>query len=1108
MNKIDKTKDELLLELKELKQKNIALKVMFEKDITGRNNAEGSMRESEERFRSLYENSTMGLYRTTPNGKIILANPTLVKMLGYSTFEELAIRNLENDGFEPSYERKQFLEQIEKNGEVIDSESEWTCKDGTAIYISENSKAIRDSNGKTLHYDGTVENITKRKKAEETLKIRNRDLANLNIIAIQLSSIRIEPDFYKIIVTKLKDLTGASLATFGLYDFKTREINVKYVDFDENLEEVLTNSLGRAKLMENSFPVGDELRRVLIHDPVKFQSTLTEVTFGVVPLNIGEIIHNIEGFDRFVGIAYIVDDELYGTSVLSFRTDKPNPSLEILNLFANMVAVSLKRKLAEEAQHESEEKYRSLINEVNDGYYIVNEQGVITFSNNALAKMLGFSKSEEIIDHNIIEFIKQDKIGIVSGVFQNALSNIIQSDAFEIEAHRINGQTIYLSITFVPIKKNNKVIGLRGTIRDITERNRVEEELRRIGTAIEQTADWVVITDKEGMIQYVNPAFTKISGFSKEEALGKTPRILKSGHHPPPLKFYETLWETILQGEVYSTTFTNKRKDGELIYEYETITPIKDKEGTITHFVSTGKEITEQRLAEEEIISQKNKFAQLFDNSPIAIASLDDKDKIAFINESFSNLFGYYIEEIKGKSLNDIIVPPELKEEAKRYSDQTHEGSQINKENYRRRKDGTLVYVQIVGVPVIINEKTVGIYVMYVDLTQRKISEEELIKAKEKAEEMNRLKTNFLANMSHELRTPLIGINGFSDILRQDIENPELKEMAEIIFNSGIRLSETLNLILDLSKFESGDMGFTYQHIDLVSETEMTISTFKAAASKKGLYLKLLANQPSIFINTDPRALHSILNNLINNAIKYTNEGGIAVDISLKDKFVEIKVIDSGIGIAKEYHEIIFDEFRQVSEGYSRNFEGTGLGLNITKKLVEKFGGEISIESEPGKGSTFIVKLPVTNAGEIAVEKNVIKKAPLAVLTGQKSVKPLALLVDDDLNVCPVLNRYIGKQIDLESTPDGEFAVKLCRQKQYDIIFMDINLRRGLDGKQTAQAIRKIKGYENVPIIALTAYAMAGDKEEFLTAGCSHYLPKPFGQQEISNLLEEISSGR
>jgi PAS domain S-box-containing protein len=237
----------------------------------------------------------------------------------------------------------------------------------------------------------------------------------------------------------------------------------------------------------------------------------------------------------------------------------------------------------------------------------------------------------------------------------------------------------------------------------------------------------------------------------------------------------------------------------------------------------------------------------------------------------------------------------------------------------------------------------------------------ELLVAKEKAEEMSRLKSNFLANMSHELRTPLIGINGFSDVLRQGIENPELKEMAEIIFNSGSRLSETLNLILDLSKFESGDMGFIYQKIDIVIETEEIISLLKVTAHKKGLYLKSIYNQPTIFINTDTRAFHSILNNLINNAIKYTKEGGVSVDISLKDNFVEIKVIDSGIGIAREYHETIFDEFRQVSEGYSRSFEGTGLGLNITMKLVNKFGGEITVESELGKGSTFVVKLPVTS---------------------------------------------------------------------------------------------------------------------------------------------------
>jgi signal transduction histidine kinase len=381
----------------------------------------------------------------------------------------------------------------------------------------------------------------------------------------------------------------------------------------------------------------------------------------------------------------------------------------------------------------------------------------------------------------------------------------------------------------------------------------------------------------------------------------------------------------------------------------------------------------------------------------------------------------------------------------------------------------------------------------------------ELIIAKEKAEDLNRLKSNFLANMSHELRTPLIGINGFADFLRQDLVDPGLKSMAENIYISGNRLSETVNLILDLSKLESDKMEFSHKQIDIVNQTEELVSLFKEAAHKKGLFIKSSSSQPSIFINTDEQAFRSIINNLINNAIKFTNKGGIAADISLKDNFVEIKVTDSGIGIPKKYHDIIFDEFRQVSEGFSRNFEGTGLGLNITKKLVEKAGGEISIDSEPNKGSTFIVKLPVTIQGEKTEDNPVMHNPPIACVTRQKSVKPLALLVDDDPFVYQVLKRYTAGQVNLEKTTEGRHAIKLCEQKQYDYIFMDINLRWGIDGIEATKEIRKIKGYKSIPIIALTAYAMMGDKEEFLAAGCSHYLSKPFKQKKILNLLNEIS---
>jgi len=255
------------------------------------------------------------------------------------------------------------------------------------------------------------------------------------------------------------------------------------------------------------------------------------------------------------------------------------------------------------------------------------------------------------------------------------------------------------------------------------------------------------------------------------------------------------------------------------------------------------------------------------------------------------------------------------------------------------------------------------------DITERKRIEKELINAKEKAEEMSRLKSNFLANMSHELRTPLVGIMGLSEILLENIDDPELKDITNDIFKSGMRLSDTLNLILDFSKMESEDTVFNFSEIDIVEQAREAVQLFNQVAVKKGLYLKINSNKPVININSDQRALRSILNNLINNAVKYTNTGGIVADIQKNNHFVHIKISDTGIGIPKEYHQMIFEEFRQVSEGMSRNFEGTGLGLNITKKIVTKLGGDIRVDSEVGKGSIFTVSLPI-NGSSHKLRKN------------------------------------------------------------------------------------------------------------------------------------------
>ncbi|MFN3693533.1 MAG: PAS domain S-box protein, partial [Ignavibacterium sp.] len=483
---------------------------------------------------------------------------------------------------------------------------------------------------------------------------------------------------------------------------------------------------------------------------------------------------------------------------------------------------------------------------------------------------------------------------------------------------------------------------------------------------------------------------------------------------------------------------------------------------------------------------------------------------IAEANDAMANMYGFSSsKDLIGKSLAEIHGGKNKTENIESFKSFIMNGYKVeNSETVEIRIDGSQMYVLNNVIGIIENNKLVANWGTQIDITERKRAEEAILKAKEKAEEASRLKSNFLSNMSHELRTPLIGILGYSEIMMNELANSNYGEMASTIYQSGSRLLETLNMILTLSKVESEKVNLNLSDVSLTELVDEVRILFDSVARKKNIELKSIYPKEGLSIKSDPKILREILNNLVNNAVKYTEKGSILIEVKRNELTGEImvRVKDTGIGIPKDKLDIIFEEFRQASEGLARNFEGTGLGLSITKKFVQLLGGKIFVESQVGLGSTFTVVFPynpstklsdsIKTTDERSIRDQILSRSP-------KERKSLLIVENDRINAA-VIEAYVKKDYDVDVVGSGEAAIKKASEKQYDAILMDINLGSGINGIEATQQIRKIKGYEKTPIVAVTAFALKGDKEEFLAKGCSHYISKPFTQPQIIALLNEI----
>ena len=355
-------------------------------------------------------------------------------------------------------------------------------------------------------------------------------------------------------------------------------------------------------------------------------------------------------------------------------------------------------------------------------------------------------------------------------------------------------------------------------------------------------------------------------------------------------------------------------------------------------------------------------FKSLYENATIGIYRTTLDGKILMANDALVKMLGYSsFTELPNIQMHDIYT--DMNERSKFIDKALKEGKVIGFETNFRKKDGSEISVRMNSRLIKIdNKKEYLIEGTLEDITEKKITEKQLISSKEKAEEMNRLKGNFLASMSHELRTPLVGILGFAEIFKNELQNTEQLEMAESIYSSGRRLMETLNSILDYSRLEARKIEINKKPVNVSRLVTDAVRSFSSIAEKNNLHLKLKIIDEKTCAELDAHIFNKIIFNLLNNAIKYTEHGGVVVEVNSstadKNRYSIIRIKDSGIGIPESRQNIVFEEFRQASEGVNRQYEGSGLGLTITKRFTELQGGKIFLESKVGKGSTFILQFP------------------------------------------------------------------------------------------------------------------------------------------------------
>ncbi len=617
----------------------------------------------------------------------------------------------------------------------------------------------------------------------------------------------------------------------------------------------------------------------------------------------------------------------------------------------------------EEALQESQRKLNTLINNLPGMVYRFNGENIwsMDFVSDNSVVITGY-KPEELIHDKVISYYNIINNEDKKRIFDQVQKAIEERKPYQL-VYRINTSSGYEKWVWeqgvgVFSEVSDELLALEGFITDITEQKAVEDQLNLQSNALEAAANGIVIMDNNGLVIWCNTAFTLLTGYMLKEIVGKNLEILKSPTFPPEV--YELMWTTVTNGNVWHGELINRRKDGTNYFEDTTITPVKNTNGEIKYFISIKQDISDRKQAEDYLRESELRFRGVYENATIGLYRTTLEGLILMANPTLLKIVGIgSLNEFVKIKAKDVYFDPNDREMFLRELNMKEKV--FGFETRYKRVDGSLIYIRESARLVRNdNDKIAYIEGTIEDITEKKLVELALIEAKERAEKSDKLKSEFLAQISHEIRTPLNVILNFSGILKEELEDKlddDLKDSFNVIDTEGKRITRTVELILNMSELQTGNYSFKSNKFDLFEKTLSNLyKSFKYVAEQKNIELNMDNRIGEAIINADEYSVNQIFNHLIDNGIKYTSKGKVDIIVNRDiNNRIFVDVADTGIGIDEEYMQMMFTPFTKEEVGYTRNFEGNGLGLALVKKYCELNHAEIKVVSQKGKGSTFRV---------------------------------------------------------------------------------------------------------------------------------------------------------